>query len=89
MPDALGRAVAGSEDVGRLASSPPSVLTTAMVTAAPTPTVASAPPTMKNSLRRRLRFSDASASAAQSGDGPSLPPVHGCWEFGFHGSHWD
>lgn len=90
MPDALGRpAAAGSEEVGLFASSLPFADTTAMATAVPMASVASAPPPMKSSRRRLLRVSDASASAAQSGVGPSSPLVHGCWEFGFHGSHWD
>ncbi|GGQ81447.1 hypothetical protein Saso_44670 [Streptomyces asoensis] len=80
---------AGSEEVGRFAPSLPFAETTAMATAVPTATVASAPPPMKNSRRRLLRVSDASASAAQSGVRPSSALVHGCWEFGFHGSHWD
>lgn len=41
--------------------------TTATATAAPTAIVATAEPTITSSLRRRLRASDASASAAQSG----------------------
>lgn len=63
--------------------------TTAMATAVPIAMVATAPPPMNSSRRRLLRVSDASASAAQSGVGPSLPLVHGCWEFGFQGSHCD
>ena len=41
--------------------------TTATATATPTATVASAPPPISSSLRRLLRDSEASASAAQSG----------------------
>ena len=49
--------------------------TTAIATAVPIATVATAPPPMNSSRRRLLRVSDASASAAQSGVGPSLPLV--------------
>ena len=63
--------------------------TTAMATAVPIATVASAPPPMNSSRRRLLRVSDASASAAQSGvglvaaAGPRLLGVR------FPGSHCD
>ena len=49
--------------------------TTAMATAAATTTVASAPPPIISHLRRRVRDSDASASAAQSGVCSPLDPT--------------
>ena len=59
----------GSSEAGLFDACPlPSAETTAMATAVPTATVASAPPPISSHLRRRLRVSDASASAAQSGD---------------------
>lgn len=47
--------------------------TTATATAAPTASVAIAEPPITSSLRRLLRVSDASASAAQSGVRFPLP----------------
>ncbi|GHK00468.1 hypothetical protein SY2F82_22650 [Streptomyces sp. Y2F8-2] len=61
---ALGRALAGLFE----APLPPFADTTATATAAPIPTVARAPPTIISSRRRLLRASEASASAAQSGE---------------------
>lgn len=61
-------AVAGSL-LGALAAwLSPFADTKAMATAVPTASVATAAPPITSSLRRRLRVSDASASAAQSGD---------------------
>ncbi|CAM5677523.1 hypothetical protein SALBM217S_09994 [Streptomyces griseoloalbus] len=93
VPVWLGR----SETPGSCDSAPgeawlePPADTTATATAVPIATAASAPPPMNSSRRRLARASDASASAAQSGDPPALPPLHGCcWEFGFQGSHcWE
>src|SRR5690349_11277543 len=90
VPVGLGTAMSeppGSwEEVPGEASSPPSDETTATATAVPTAMAASAPPPMNSSRRRLARASEASASAAQSGDWPEPPPLQGCWEFGFQGS---
>ncbi len=90
--DGVAVPVPGSDPLaGRLlgpaCGSPPFAETTAMATAVPIATVASAPPAMNSSLRRLFRVSEASASAAQSGVPSSAPLFHGCWEFGFQGSH--
>ena len=60
-------ALAGSEEVVEASLSLPFAETTATATAVPIATVARAPPPTNSSLRRLLRVSDASASAAQSG----------------------
>lgn len=78
---------ADGREVGFPLLSPPAE-TTATATAVPIATVASAPPPIRNTRRRLLRASEASASAAQSGDW--APPLfQGCCDCGFQGSHWD
>ncbi len=89
-PVPVGREALAGRFVGLPdALSSPFAETTAMATAVPTATVASAPPPMSSRRLRLLRVSDASASAAQSGVCSSTLPPHGCCELGFQGSHWD